>query len=454
MMQNLFRNEDGVALPVAAGVLLVLSLLIVALASNAMQATSSANKDRNSKRALGAAEAGLQVANNRLNEVRASGNRCFTYEPVLIPASGECPPVEVDLGNGAKTTYHVTPALEDGDACGSVPGALASGVERCITATGEVNGVKRRVQTRVLTTPISPPLLQVDGMTGLKRIDIGNNAESGGNLGTNGEIVIGNNGVVPQIELGPRARIRANKLETEFDPKVHLEDFTLREPPIEGTQFPCEEGVVMQGCNNNIALASYPGYDEDTRDLRITQNLVLPSGDYNFCRLEFAGGGLRAEPGATVRIFVDGPEHSDGRPGSMCMNYGGDPQWGGVDGKNGISIGQPNDLPEAIELYVYGWPSDSNYAKDWGRSMIQVGKNDLAANAFIYAPQSYVYVAKNSAIVNGAVAAEEVYIKNSLQFNWDDDLRWVGFSSGRYDRQGWRECKSEPTVPSDPESGC
>ena len=158
-------------------------------------------------------------------------------------------------------------------------------------------------------------------------------------------------------------------------------------------------------------------------------------------------GGLSAAPGATVRIFVDAPAAV--RPGSGCPDGAG---WGTLHGENGVSLGQPDGEAIALQIYIHGWPKDGPYAAQYGRSIVDVAKNNLDANALIYAPQTYVYVAKNGATIKGAIVAEDVYVKNSLNFIYDTSLDLLG--GGDYARRDWRECRTDPSTPADPESGC
>ena len=148
-----------------------------------------------------------------------------------------------------------------------------------------------------------------------------------------------------------------------------------------------------------------------------------------------------------MRIFIDAPAAV--RPASGCPNGNG---WGELEGKNGVSLGQPDGVPAALQIYIHGWPKDGPYAAQYGRSIVDVAKNNLEANALIYAPQTFVNVAKNNAIINGGVAAEEIYIKNNLDLTWDSGLDSLG--GGQYRRGSWRECRSDPAVAADPESGC
>jgi Tfp pilus assembly protein PilX len=58
-MRERIRSQAGVALPVAMGVLLVITLLIASVALTSTQLNNSSSRDRDSKRALAAAEGGL-----------------------------------------------------------------------------------------------------------------------------------------------------------------------------------------------------------------------------------------------------------------------------------------------------------------------------------------------------------------------------------------------------------
>ena len=255
-------------------------------------------------------------------------------------------------------------------------------------------------------------------------------------MASNGEIDLGNNGVIERAELGPGAILTGNPTQTG-PPIVYPTPFTLLPVPIEGTEV----------ANNNIAIPAALGYNATNRQLTLNSDIVLPTGDYNFCKLDMAGGGLAAAPGATVRIFIDAP--SAVRPGSGCPSGVG---WGTLHGKNGVSLGQPNGVPSALQIYIHGWPKTSVYATQYGRSTIDVAKNNLDANALIYAPQTYLTVGKNNANINGAVVAEQIYVKNNLELTYDNGLD--SLAGGTYKRKDWRECRTDPSNPADPRSGC
>ena len=265
---------------------------------------------------------------------------------------------------------------------------------------------------------------------------MGNNTEVAGNVGSNGVIEMGNNSSINRADLGPSASLAGNPDQAQ-PPLVNPVDFTLPLVPIEGTET----------ANNNAVIPLGSGYSAANRTLVLNSDLILPAGDYNFCRLKVNSGGISAAPGATVRIFIDAPGAV--RSASGCPNGNG---WGELDGKNGVSFGQPDGAPIALQIYINGWPKDGPYAAQYGRSVVDVAKNNLDANALIYAPQTFVNVGKNNATIKGAVVAEEIYIKNNLDLTWDSELD--SLSGGQYTRSAWRECRSDPAVQADPESGC
>ena len=111
------RREEGVALPVAMGVLAVISGLAALVSAGAVQVNTTSGVDRDSKRALAAAEAGLRAATYRVNKLGPSNALCATDQ-----TSATCA-VQQSLGNGATYSYDVSPVLADAvaDRCAGLP---------------------------------------------------------------------------------------------------------------------------------------------------------------------------------------------------------------------------------------------------------------------------------------------------------------------------------------------
>ena len=71
-MRAMIRGEEGIVLPIAMTVMLILSLLTAVAMGVSVNLSDTSNVDRRSKQALSAAEAGLQVAAYRVNQASSA----------------------------------------------------------------------------------------------------------------------------------------------------------------------------------------------------------------------------------------------------------------------------------------------------------------------------------------------------------------------------------------------
>jgi len=136
-------DESGVALVVAMGVMMILGILTAVVAASSENVADSSREDRDAKRALGAAEAGLRRANYLLNQRRSA------MEGQTITGA---------LGNGTTYEAYVTGLLGTAgnpglDECaGEVAVDEVSFIpidQRCVTAWGKSNNTTRRIQIRL-----------------------------------------------------------------------------------------------------------------------------------------------------------------------------------------------------------------------------------------------------------------------------------------------------------------
>src|SRR5947209_6806525 len=111
-------EQRGIALPVVMLTLLVVSLLATAIASQSLLSSHDSNRDRNSVRALSAAQAGLATANYRLNVFKPADNQCVT-NVASAPNSGADCTITESVGNGAGYTYYVTQKIATANGCDS-----------------------------------------------------------------------------------------------------------------------------------------------------------------------------------------------------------------------------------------------------------------------------------------------------------------------------------------------
>ena len=442
------RREEGVALPITVTALAILGTLAALVTATAVQLSGTSNVDRDSKRALSAAEAGLHAATYRVNKLGPRNANCLT-SIATAPVGGQCPGLSQDMGNGSEFTYWVTPVMASTDTCAGLPVQAEAGgallvVQRCVTARGRVNGVVRRVQARVASYQ-GVPIFPVGGILGLEGVTVRNSARVQGSIGSNGQIALGNSSLVGPLELpqgAPEPRVGGSS----------TTGGTIRRTPAQGDWVlaPVDVGdSATSNDNGRILTREDPStnvtYDAATRELVMGNNssLTLSGGDndatYNFCRIALGNNAqVNIAVGAKVRLFLDSPE----RTGSGCA---------GVPGAGTITIGQnsffnnPSGIAENLQIYISG-TSD-------GQSVVDFRNSSFISGA-IYAPQSRV-VFKNSATVVGALAARNVEFQNDVSFTWSESLAELrGRTVTQYYRSAWAECRPEPPVAGDPESGC
>lgn len=418
------------------GVVLVLAILTSAIVSEAVTSREFSTQDRSRKAALGVAQAGLATATYRLNKLHPDASHCVTNQ-LSSPndPSGDCVQTE-SVGNGGSFTFYMTTG---GVSCESIPGRTdPTGVERCITSSGTVNGITRRIQARVVSAPATPPLLPVHGVTALNSFYEKNNAKGNADVGGNGTIEIDKNEMTGKWLLGPGATQigEAPKGGTEKVPA-----FSLAPAPIAG----------VEGSNNDGVLTAAQGFKASDYSLTMTGDLTLPAGDYYFCHIDFGGHTVINTAGGTVRIFVDAPPAV--RSGSKCPeNSAGSGYYGSADGTNGVEL-NPNGNASNLQLYVYGWPPTGKYATEHGGVNTLYLKNKGVFTGMIYAPNTHVEF-KNSGKITGGIAAYDVVMKNNTELWWDSSLSNVGEAAGAASGQGWFECSARPPVASNPQSGC
>jgi Tfp pilus assembly protein PilX len=509
ILKRIGREEDGVGLIVAASVLLVTTILAGVALSSAGSFTRSSVKDSKGKRALAAAQAGLDVAVQRLNKVaqQPSANfnlRCVTdseqtYNTATTP---HCPASgPTSLGNGSSYTYYVSPSMNAThdaslggtaarDAIRTECNAASTGNQRCITAIGTVGSgaaiVKRRIQVRVGPDT----LFSIGGMVGFKAATINSDSSwSNGNFlfnsdsGSNGSITFGQNTNASNAPYtcfyGPSATVPGCG-QTQAVPAPGL-----GAPSVDTLAF---EATKTTNDNGTIAV----GYTALGRILDVPANtaLTLAAGQYNFCAVRLRNGAtLQAAAGATVKVYVDSTRRGTvtgastgcstaapdnvvypGVSGNSPVMTQGDFHAGEQCSSNCVSaILNGGATPGRMEIYVYGTmapspagtaPPPAGGSLDANRDSSACG-NDFdwrngsttaADNTYIFAPNSNVHITSNTSIGGAVVGCTSKFwaISQNGQFVAPpSSLR----PTGRWGALGgsWRECDS--TYPGNVETG-
>ncbi len=438
ILQRLASDERGVAMIVSMGVLAVILSLTAAVAANSVHVSDTSNRDRDEKRAFQAADAGLQVATYRLNKLAPGDGLCVT-NVVQAPVNGDCAATG-SLGNGATWKYNLSPVLSVGDNCAGFPiTSVSQLLPRCITATGTVNGVKRRVQSRIVLNT-GAPIFPMPGLIALNSMKFKNSSRIHAGMGANGLVELSNsNEVDGGIKLGPGAPAAQVGNSTigggGISYRSNQEGPWVLAPVDVGNSATVNDNGSWTRSGGNTAV--WNGGDPAYRELQLDNGtLTLTGGTYNFCQLTVGNSVTIVVPqGAKVRVFIDSPN----RPGSGCRS---NVDTGRFVVNNGLSILGNADQ---FQLYVYG--GDTSY----GPAVEINNSGDLHMG--IHAPSASVLF-KNSQRFWGGINAKNIEWKNSTDFWWDDSLSSLrGVTTSLYQRTAWRECQPDPTS-SAAASGC
>jgi Tfp pilus assembly protein PilX len=463
-------SESGVALPVATGMLMVIAVLVVGFFTVALRVNDTSVEDRSAKRALAAAEAGLQTAVYRLNLLNqtatANAANCLTTTWVA-PTNGECPGQTESLGNGAQFRYYVTPVNATAG-CVTIPGAATSTQDRCITSVGMVNGETRRVQTRVAAKPTIYAYNKV-GLIGKSLVQAYNSAKLSSDVGSNERVVFFNSVNVednPSIDVdGKVMLLTGGTYQYQNSVKVDGGTHTVTTPfdlPV-----PNFEAVEPLEANDNETLSSDLGsaWNATTRRINITsgEETIRP-GTYHVCNVQL-GNSVKLKfshvGGVPTKIYVDSPS----RPGSVCA---GQAQPSGTfTADNSVEINkEEGEREELLEILMYGTPyNDTRAMYPWCEPIHHPNETATCRSDFmldnsvnyyggVYAPNSTIQ-AHNSVKIWGALAADKLLFFNSVDFTLTGAMKdRPGDGTGAAERKGWGECRPQPAVASDPESGC
>jgi Tfp pilus assembly protein PilX len=460
--------------------LMVVSILVVGFFAVSMRVNDTSVDSRSSKRALAAAEAGLQTAVYRLNllnqSAQANAGNCLTTT-WRAPTGGECPGQSDSLGNRAEYTYFVTPATTAGSAgCITLPGVATSASDRCITSVGTAGGVTRRVQTRVVQQPTTTiPDFNSVGLVGKSLVYAWNSVKMSSDVGSNTRVEFQNSIEVNDNDainvdgkvmlLTGGQYVPGNSVTVEGGTQTVATPFTLPTPDFE----------TPETTNNNAVLPNsvFEG-GSGSRHLRRFQlnsgEYTMPPGTYHFCNVKL-GDSVKLKfshtGGARTRIYVDSPS----RPGSICAGPPAQADPAGTFGAdNSVEINKESgEREELLDVYLYGTPHNDTRTtfSSWCTDGFTGGlagecrsdfmlDNSVNFYGSVYAPNSTVQ-AHNSVKIWGSVAADKIRFYNSIEFYLTGPVinkpAETG-ATGAATRRGWGECRPERTTPSDPESGC
>ncbi len=437
-------DTAGFILPTAIIVLLIVTVLIGAAITVAAQTSTSTTRDDNSKAALEAAEAGLQVASYRISQFKPETTKCITGTAEASPTSGiYCEGPEESLGNSAVYRYWTSKGLESTNECVGKKITVKSGfVQRCIIAEGVVNGVKPgvRLQTRI-ESAVGESLFSIKGILGLEEVSVSGSVKATSIVASNKKIVGKGSAafekgfeVCPGGEFKPKAGAERNKSGVT----VGGIGGTQANPPLEKERSAAACPIKAEISVTHATAAS----NEDSRignqdefftegksvnkftasnyELQVESNGVLTLGGskYYFCNFVVARNGtIKIAKGAKVEIFID--DHADNPQcpeGSGAFSIGGNAHLENPNGASALLIQVAGKGPLTIE-------------------------NSGTLKADVYAPEAEVKMS-GSGTLTGAIVGKTVHLEaGSFNFSEEEEeLIAQGAGGGAYTRQGWEQC--------------
>ncbi len=473
MLRRLRHEQDGVAMIVAIGALGALLILSTVAFSASSTFNESSNTDRSARGAFQSAEAGLDVATYRINNLVPLGGEALSCVASVETklANGSCVS-QGTLTSGATWSYQVTPELNESNYNQLLPGGKCAGFpiefdadaqdltlrSRCITATGTAFGETRRVQARLaLFTGTSEEsggtsLFPVGGIIGLDGVSIKNSGKFYSSVASNGQVELKNASFITgTATLGPGAPAPILHNNSRIGPSTSSPAVVYR-TAAQGPWVlaPVDIGntatVNVNGPNSwTLSNGAQVTYNATYREAEFNNGKVtLKGGDYNFCKLYMNNSTeFYIATGAKVRIFIDSPTRS----GSGCRSGTGT-----FTVKNSFKL-MADESNAQVQIYVYGGDVNGNPAVDIN--------NSSEFHALIHAPLASVEF-KNSMKFYGAINAKRVEFKNASDFYFPTNgisgltpnTQTPQDTLTLFQRSAWRECQSAPTVSGNVHSGC
>jgi Tfp pilus assembly protein PilX len=433
------RSESGIALPVSVTVLFITGALAAAAATSAMTANRQSSRDKFVKRAVAAADAGIEVGKYRLNKfatVLTATNQCVSKNATTgvlyvetVQADGWCRAQTEDLGEGVTYSYRVS-----GRATATLAG---QGIyQRKIVATGLMSGVQRRAATTV-SAPSGNPLF-FDGIFSDQDLDMSNTAEINGSARSNGNMNLSNSAkICGSATPGPGKKLNGSK-NCAGPTTPATEPFVLAAVPVPN---PNENWRITAGAPTpDDPRTGTIGWTSAGRQLDLNHDDLTTNGtDYALCNLTIGTQGELIIPndGTPTRIFIDSPNNCGGAgTGNLTIST------------SSSDITNQSGDPSMLQIFVAGSktiPTTVSF------------RNSHATQLVIYAPNSTVNL-ENSTDITGAIVGKKISMSNSAKVTWDARAGSIQLSGSQiplqiYKRQSWTECTTQATG-SSPDSGC
>jgi hypothetical protein len=433
-------SEHGIALPAALMLLMIIMLLGSVAGMSTLGALGQSGRDRGTKQAVAAVDAGIDTAIYRLNKLKPSALLCvvvgatgLAIEPVQ--SNGWCRAQTENLGNGASYSYQISAAL-------TITLNGQGLLQRKVVATGTANGVTRRAMA-TLNSLTGVSVFSGNAVTSMTDLVLPGSTSIVGDAATNGNMSLQASSLLcGNAMVGPGKTFSTTSLAQQCP---GFTDVTASQPlvlnPVNQGNAATVNDNSRIGVQDPFVLAFLSNWSPATRVLKLKNSslLTLSGNTYSFCYLEVANLAqliiaARLPTQLPLKIYLDSPENCPGVANAGTMKL--------VDQGTLLNL---NASSKSFQIFAVGSPQTA--------TSIEFLNNVSLVNGVVYAPRSTLGLHNSTAIV-GAVAAQTVTFDNSAKVTWDPtaDLSLDNLLP-LFKRASWVECTSKQPG-SAPSSGC
>jgi hypothetical protein len=428
LVRDLRRDQAGIAVPTALMALIASFAIASVAVLSTVNVQSGTNRDKNSKQAIAAADAGANIAMLRINRFLPKLtplNSCVGPNGETVPTAGTwCPPIGPESIDGATYTYQVS--------------AFTGNSEMNVVATGTSSNVSRRVNVafKVLSGDnvflneklIGEDEIEIEGSSPYIETDMGTN----GNIDTNASPVL-----CGDLRRGP------GKIAPTPNCNGVLTEGTKTLPPLSPPtdNWNCRLSKNCTGAKAGLVDTSSKGgsgyWDASSRSIKITGNATLTMGgpDYLLCKINIQSGTIYMPAEAHVRIFIDTPKNCGMAAGSVQVE---------VEGGGGIISGyNPSQgFFEMPGIYVLG------------DGAVNLEGNSGNNEVIVYAPQSHIDIG-GSAKWDALIAGNSLKIHGNPYLTADPRIKPPDLSfAALLERMRYVECTGPSLSAAAPNLSC
>ncbi|HEX6229452.1 MAG TPA: hypothetical protein VFZ41_08350 [Solirubrobacterales bacterium] len=440
---KLAGGERGMALPTALFALIASFGLATAAIFASIDAQRGTKYDSGRKNAIAAADAGVSVAQMRLNRFQGlfdETTRCVgpLGEPLAETSTGSgwCPPSPAETVGGSTFSYQVS--------------AYNENKTLNVVSVGTSGAVSRRVEVGLISYD-GTNVFADEHLIGQDEIELDGDVEIKTDIGTNGNVI--NKGKAYFLCGNVRHGIGKGAPEPHCEGEVLEGEKQLPAivPPadIETNNSNCRLTATCPNDPNKEEVDPYSKnitstnpWDPNTRTINIEQNAVLTMGgaDYFVCGLFMKNGTLIMPAGSNIRIFIDTPESCGLGPGALQVEITGS--------ANVKSTAYDPDLGQfdIPGIYVLGSPEIPTDVKLCGNS------SQIENELMLYAPYSDVEICGN-AKWTGMIAGKTIWIHGNPTIEADPGIEPPEITlEGLWERTRYVECTGPTATP--PNASC